>query len=252
MGEFLTGAGLLLRGFAHWRHRPDLMASGLIPAAIVGALMLAGLVALGFSLPTITGMVATDGWPPFLAGAVRVAIGAALFAAAIVVGVLLFTTPTLIVGEPFYERIWRSVEAEQGERDFEVDYGLWRAAADAVALFAKGVLVAIAALLIGLIPAVGAVLSTIVAVTCTGWLLADELSSRALSARGLTPAQRRVLRRSHGPRMLGFGVATQLCFLVPLGAVVTMPAAVAGSTLLARSLLDPAGAPRTSRSSTGQ
>jgi CysZ protein len=38
--------------------------------------------------------------------------------------------------------------------------------------------------------------------------------------------------------VLGFGVATQLCFLVPLGAVATMPAAVAGSTMLARELLD--------------
>ena len=37
---------------------------------------------------------------------------------------------------------------------------------------------------------------------------------------------------------ISFGIATQLCFLVPLGAVVAMPAAVAGSTLLARSLLD--------------
>ena len=36
---------------------------------------------------------------------------------------------------------------------------------------------------------------------------------------------------------LGFGVATQLCFLVPLGAVATMPAAVAGATVLGRELL---------------
>jgi CysZ protein len=42
--------------------------------------------------------------------------------------------------------------------------------------------------------------------------------------------------RAHRARVLGFGVATQLCFLVPLGAVATMPAAVAGSTLLAHSL----------------
>ena len=48
--------------------------------------------------------------------------------------------------------------------------------------------------------------------------------------------------RRHRARVLGFGVATQLCFLVPLGAVATMPAAVAGSTLLARSLLEDAPA----------
>jgi CysZ protein len=34
--------------------------------------------------------------------------------------------------------------------------------------------------------------------------------------------------------VLGFGVATQLWFLVPLGGVLVMPAAVAGATILAR------------------
>ena len=43
-------------------------------------------------------------------------------------------------------------------------------------------------------------------------------------------AARRKLMRRHLPRVLGFGVSTQLCFLVPLGAVAMMPAAVAGST----------------------
>ena len=33
---------------------------------------------------------------------------------------------------------------------------------------------------------------------------------------------------------LGFGVATWLLFLVPLGAIIVMPAAVAGATMLSR------------------
>jgi CysZ protein len=33
---------------------------------------------------------------------------------------------------------------------------------------------------------------------------------------------------------LGFGVSVFVCFLVPLGAVLVMPAAVAGATLLTR------------------
>jgi CysZ protein len=69
-------------------------------------------------------------------------------------------------------------------------------------------------------------------------LLAMELSSRAFKARGIDRAARRRLLRGHRARLLGFGIATQLCFMVPLGAIVTMPAAVAGSTLLARSVLD--------------
>ena len=86
----------------------------------------------------------------------------------------------------------------------------------------------------------GGVLATVFAVLLTGWLIADELSSRALSARGLDHSARRALMRRHRARVLGFGVATQLCFMIPLGAVATMPAAVAGATTLARSLLEPA------------
>jgi CysZ protein len=44
--------------------------------------------------------------------------------------------------------------------------------------------------------------------------------------------------RGRRRRALGFGVATQLCFLVPFGAVLTMPAAVAGAAELSQSLLE--------------
>jgi CysZ protein len=37
---------------------------------------------------------------------------------------------------------------------------------------------------------------------------------------------------------IGFGAATFICFLIPLGAVLVMPAAVAGATLLARRLFN--------------
>jgi len=83
---------------------------------------------------------------------------------------------------------------------------------------------------------VGGFVGAVAGVLMTGWLLADELSSRALTARGIGGAERRALLRAHRARAWGFGVATQLCFFVPLGAVLIMPAAVAGSTVLARSL----------------
>ena len=44
--------------------------------------------------------------------------------------------------------------------------------------------------------------------------------------------------RGNRARVLGFGVATQLCFLIPGGAVAVMPAAVAGATSLARTMLE--------------
>jgi len=239
MREFVAGAAMLGRGFTYWRRRPGLMATGLIPAAIVAIVLLAGLVALGGFLPQIADLVTpfADGWSPLWATVIRITVGTAVFGGAIALVAVSFTALTLLIGEPFYARIWRAVERDGGDDAVDAGYGFWRGVGDAVSLIARGVGVALVAVLIGLIPAVGGIVSAVFAVTCTGWLLADELTSRALSARGLTGAERRALRRAHRARMLGFGVATQLCFLVPLGAVATMPAAVAGSTLLAREVL---------------
>ena len=245
MREFVRGMALLGRGFAYWRRRPGVMALGLIPAAIVGILLLSGIVALAVSLPGITVAITpfADGWPGLWATVIRATIGTALAGAAIVLVAVSFTALTLIVGEPFYERIWRSVERDHaeemhGEAAIDADYGFWRSMRDGLGLFVRGVAIAILAALLGLIPAVGGVLATVFAVLLTGWLVADELSARALSARGLDHSARRVLMRRHRARVLGFGVATQLCFMIPLGAVLTMPAAVAGATSLVRSILD--------------
>ncbi len=245
MREFVHGMALLGRGFAHWRRKPGLMALGLVPAAIVGILMLGGLVALATALPGITVAITpwADGWPGLWATVVRATLGTALVGGALVLVAVSFTALTLIIGEPFYERIWRSVERDLGDADVDARYGFWRSVLDGLGLFVRGLAIAVLAALIGLIPAAGGILSTVFAVLLTGWLLADELSSRALTARGLDHSTRRRLMRAHRARVLGFGVATQLCFMVPLGAVATMPAAVAGSTALARSLLEPARTP---------
>ena len=49
-------------------------------------------------------------------------------------------------------------------------------------------------------------------------------------------------RRAASARTLGFGVATYLLFLVPFVAIVVMPAAVAGATLLTKDALGEPGA----------
>ncbi|MCH6230988.1 EI24 domain-containing protein [Microbacterium sp. CFH 31415] len=239
MREFARGVGMLGRGFGYWRRRPGLMALGLVPAAIVALVLLGGLIALGVYLPAIAEAVTpfADGWPGLWATVMRVAVGTAVFGAALVIVAVSFTALTLLVGEPFYERIWIAVERELGGSPADSAYGFWRGALDGLILVARGVGVAIVAGLLGLIPVVGGILGTVFGILATGWLVADELVSRALTARGMLPSQRHSLSRAHRARVLGFGVATQLCFMVPLGAVATMPAAVAGSTVLARSLL---------------
>lgn len=239
MRELFRGARTLGSGLAYWRRRPAPMWWGLMPAVISGALVVAGLVALGFSLPALAEAVTpfADRWPAPWADFARLAAGAAVLAAALVLIALTFTALTLFVGEPFYARIWAAVEIDGGGMPPEVRYGFWRALRDGISLIARGVGVAVLSALLGLIPVVGAPVAGVCAVTLTGWLLADELTSRALTARGVPRATRRSLLRRRRGRVLGFGVVTQLCFLVPGGAIAIMPAAVAGSTLLARALL---------------
>ncbi|MDF2046670.1 EI24 domain-containing protein [Microbacterium sp. Kw_RZR3] len=239
MREFLAGAGLLLRGLGQWRRTPGAMALGLIPGAVVGLAFGAALVGWGFWLPSLVDdwTPFADGWEPFWAAALRVAIGVASFGAVLFLFAVSFTAVTLTVGEPIYDRIWRATERSALGAVPNVEYGFWRGVGDSARLVLRGILVALLAWLLGLIPLVGGVLGGVVGLLLTGWLLADELISRALSARGLDRRARRTLLREHRAKALGFGVATQICFLVPLGAVAIMPAAVAGSTLWAHAAL---------------
>lgn len=247
MREFFRGAGILLGGFGWWRTRPATMLLGLVPAALVGLVLTAGLIALGLSLPGLTAAVTpfAEGWIPAWRDFLRLGVGTALFGGALIIAVVSFTALTLVVGDPFYERVWRRVETDLGGAVPDGESPFWGSVVDGLALVGKGILVAILAGLVGLIPAVGGIAAFLTGVLCTGWLLADELSSRAFAARGMSRSERRTVLRAHRARTLGFGVATQLFFLVPLGAVAVMPSAVAGSTVLARSLL--AGAERGDR-----
>ncbi|GAA3864977.1 hypothetical protein GCM10022381_05970 [Leifsonia kafniensis] len=250
LSGFFTGVGQLMHGFGFWRRRPGAMMLGLVPAAIVFAFMLAALITLGFSLPLIVDWLTPfdESWPAPWPAIVSAATGTVLFAAAIVLAAVTFTALTLAVGDPFYERIWRAVELDQGGVIPEAGAGIWRAVRSSLGLIGLGVITAIGVGLLGFIPLIGGVLAPVAGVVLSGRLLAVELSARAFDARGIPGPAQRSLRRGIRWQLLGFGVATQLLFMVPLGAVFTMPAAVAGSTFLARRALDVAASGPSTRS----
>jgi CysZ protein len=239
--ELGAGARLLLRGFAFWRRDPGVMLLGLVPAAIVFAALVWGLVALGIGLPGLVDWATpfADGWQEFWRSAFRALVAVVVFAGAAVLAFVTFTALTLIVGDPFYERIWKAVEADLGGPAPSEGPSFWSGVGGALVLVLQGLLSAVVVAAVGFVPVVGGVLAAVLGAVLTGRLLARELAARAFDARRLAPDVRRALIRAHRWRFLGFGVATQLCFLVPLGAVVTMPAAVAGATMLARSALEP-------------
>jgi CysZ protein len=234
--EFFSGFGVLLHGFTLWRRRPGLMLLGLVPAVVVAAVLVVATILVATHLEAAARALTpfADRWDPQLAELFRVILALALLIGLIVVGAFGFTAISLLLGEPAYERIWRAVELEHGELPEGDEPGWWRSLGDAVRLFGRAVLTGMLVAAIGLIPVAGSVLAIVIGVLLGGRIVALELTSRPLEARGLRREERRAVLRSRNPRVVGFGVAVHLCFLVPGGAVLVMPAAVAGATELAR------------------
>ncbi|MGN7947238.1 EI24 domain-containing protein [Microbacterium sp. 22215] len=239
IGEFFDGIRTLLRGFGTWRRRPGLMALGLVPGIIAAVVLLAGLIPLALSLGPISDALTpfADGWIPAWRSALRAAVGVVIFAAALALASAVFSALALAIGDPFYQRIWRAVETDLGDAPPSDGGGFWMAVGEGLRLIILGILIAILVLLLGLVPLVGGFLAAVTGVVLSGRMLARELTSRAFDARDLTPVDRATLFRGSRARVLGFGVATQLCFLIPGGAVAVMPAAVAGATTLARTMM---------------
>ena len=249
--EFLAGVGLLFRGFATWRTAPGLMVLGLVPAVIVAALFTVGLVILALNVESLAAAATPffDGWDRTWRDLARAAVAIAFLIAAILLISLTFTTVTLIVGQPFYELVWRHAESRFGDVPDSAP-GFWKSVGLGITtglrMLVPTVLLGLALFALGLVPLVGPALSAVLGAFVGGWLLARELTGLAFDARGLGYRERTAALKSRRPLVLGYGTATYLLFLVPLGAIVVMPAAVAASALLARRVLDEA-VPSTSR-----
>ena len=237
--EFAAGIRTLLRGFGLWRTRPGLMVLGLIPAIISVVVLAALLVPLVIGMPSLSTWLTpfADGWIEPWRGLLRAAVSLVVVAAALALASVVFSALTLTIGDPFYQRIWHAVEVDLGSPPPADGGSFWTTLGEGLRLVLLGILIAVSVLLIGLIPGVGGFLGAVAGVVLTGRLLARELTGRAFDARDLSPLDRAALFSGSRARVLGFGVATQLCFLIPGGAVAIMPVAVAGSTMLARDML---------------
>lgn len=246
--EFFRGVATFFRGFGTWVSSPKLMLLGAIPALIVGAVVLTVFVLIVSNIDGIAVAITpfADEWDEPGLSLTRLAAAAAVVLALILLAVATFTALTLAIGDPFYERIWLAVEAREGGFEPAEDLGFWasvrRGIAAGLRLLIPSIGVAVLLFLIGLIPVVGGVLAVVGGALLGGRLLVRELLGRPFDGRGLTPAQQKALRKGARARSVGFGAIAYVLFLLPLGAVVAMPAAVAGSTLLAREILPTATA----------
>jgi CysZ protein len=202
---------LLFRGLSICLRSPRLYALGLLPALIAGLLYAAALTLLILFLNDLSSAVTwfADDWSRAWRDAIRVFAGLGVLGVAGLISVLTFTAVTLLIGDPFYEKISERVEHRFGG-------------------------VPGAVLFVGLIPVAGQILGAVLGGAIGGWVLALELTGVPFQRRGLRLRDRRAVLGRNRAMTLGFGAAVFASFLIPLGAVLLMPAAVAGAALLAR------------------
>jgi CysZ protein len=244
VSEFLAGFALLGRGLRLIVRRPRLFGLGAIPPAIT-SLVFIGILALVFAWldPMVAWLTPfADTWSPETRVLIRVLIATALVAGLVLVMVVTFTTLTLTVGSPIYDKLSEAVEREFGpvpRLDEPLATGAARAARHSITLIAVSVLVAVLLFAAGFVPGLGQTVVPVVSAAFGGWMLGIELVGSAFERRGLlTLGDRRVAMRRRRARVLGFTVPTFLMLAVPLVGVVVFPVATAAGTLLARQLLD--------------
>ncbi|GAA4637347.1 EI24 domain-containing protein [Actinoallomurus vinaceus] len=239
----MDGVRYFLRGMGWVARRPGQWLFGLIPALIVLVGYVVALVVLArYDWDVAKAMSPfADHWSKGLRDATRGLIAVLVFGAAVMIAVVTFTAVTLIVGDPFYESLSGRVEESAGGLPLEARVPLLRqlarAIADAIIVGTVTALFAVLFFALGFVPAIGQTVVPVVAAFVSGYFLTFELTSIALERRGIRRRQRFALLRRDKWLVVGFGVTVFVVFLIPLGAVLTMPGAVAGGTLLARERL---------------
>lgn len=217
---------------------------GLLPALVTLVLYAAALGTLGFFTPDLVGwggsLAESWGWSPGWETTFGVAFVALLWAGVLTLAVISFAAVTLLVGDPFYEKLSEEVEKSEGGCPDGPDLPLWRelwnSVRDSLFVLWRAMLFAVPLFVLGFLPVVGQTVIPVLSLCVSGFFLALELTSVALQRRGIPVRDRLRMLRRRKALALGFGAPLALLFLVPPVAVLLMPGAVAGAALLVRDL----------------
>jgi CysZ protein len=241
--QFMTGLGMLGRGLALYGRNPGMILLGILPALITFVVLVGSFILLLYFIDDIARWATwfADDWGSGARSLIQLLVGLAIVGVAALVFIVGYTAITLAVGDPFYEKISEKVDDQFGGLRNAVELPWYRELArglgESVRLIMFSVVVGIALFLAGLLPAVGQTVVPVIGAIIGGWTLSVELTGVAFARRGMRLKDRRRVLRRHRPLALGFGVGVFLCFLIPFGAVIIMPAAVAGATLLTRNTM---------------
>ena len=244
VGEFIAGVRLLARGFTLVLRRPRLFWLGAVPPLIMSVLFAGVLAFLIIRLRELADWLTpfSDGWSPGWETAAEVLAGTALLGGSMLLMVISFTTLTLALGSPIYDKISEFVDLEfdPGMAIPDESWGksIGRSLRQSLILIAISALVAPFVFAAGFLPVVGQTVVPVISATFGGWMLCLELIGSTFERRGLFRlAERRTAMQRHRPRVLGLSIPTFLLMSIPLAGTVVFPAATAAGTLLARDLL---------------
>jgi CysZ protein len=245
VGGFVTGVGFLFRGLRMYARNPRMMLLGIVPALIAFVALAAAFVAMVYYVDNVVVWATpyANDWPSGFRDTARLVAMLGIAAVFVVLSVLAYVALTLLIGQPFYEAISKRVEDQLGGVPGEVNVSFWksfpRTVFDSIRLALLAAFFGVGVFVLGFIPVVGQISTPVLGALLGGWVLVVELTSVPFERRGLRYRHRKRALRQNRSMALGFGAATFVSFLIPLGAIVVMPAAVAGATLLSRRILHP-------------
>ncbi len=240
----MAGARIFASGFGIMRRNARLWLLGAVPA-VIAALLMATLI--GFFVYWVGDLVAwatpfADDWSDDGRQNLRVAISLVLVIAFAGVGIITFSALTLLIGGPFYEYIAEKIEDQLGVHvpDYHASWTRMfvRGLRDSILLVTISILCTLPLFCLGFVPLIGQTVIPVLAISVGGWILAVELVGVPFHRRGLRLGDRHRALKTRRALTLGFGVPAYLICAIPFAAIVVMPAAVAGGTLLAREVLN--------------
>ncbi|MFD8193056.1 EI24 domain-containing protein [Streptomyces wuyuanensis] len=242
MRDLGAGFGYLVKGQQWVGRHGRWFGIGLLPGLITLVLYAGALVGLAYGADDLVSWAtpfAAD-WSSPWQGLFRGFLTALVWVFGLFLAVITFTAVTLLVGQPFYESLSEAVDRAEGGEVPRSGLPLWRelwiSARDSLRIVIRVAVYGVLLFALGFVPVVGQTVVPVLGFCVTGFFLAEELTAVALQRRRVELRERLVLLRGRRMLTLGFGVPLALAFLVPFVAVLLMPGAVAGATLLVRDL----------------
>jgi CysZ protein len=238
--SFFGGIGFFLQGLRWVARHPRWWVFGLVPALVALIVYVVALFFLGTRAGDIAQFVTpfADEWSAAWRDAVRAVLGVLIFVGGVAVALLTFTALTLAIGEPFYEKLSEKVEESYGEVPRGPEAPWWRSIPrsirDSLITLAFVLMFTVPLFVLGFVPVVGQTVVPVLGATISGFFLTVELTALAMERRGMRRKARFAVLRGQKATALGFGVVVFLVFLIPVAAVIAMPAAVAGAAIMVR------------------